>query len=233
MVVTLHGRIDLPEVQKLLDIFQNVQLVSISEAHRKDFPDWNYVRTIQHGGLPDSLPLGDASGGYLAFLHRISRERRPDSVIRIAQSSWEKLVITANVAHFDREYFGEEIIYLLELPHVEYIGEINDEQKASFLGNAAARLLPIAWHEPFGLAMIEAMMCGTPVIAMGLGAVPEVVEEGVAGFVVRGEDEAVAAVGRIGGLERARVRETGVEKFGAERMAGERVGLYEEVCARC
>ncbi len=230
-LITLHGRVDLPETQKLLKIFDDVPLVSISGSQRKYYPEANYIKTIHHGVPSDFLPLGNGSGGYLAFLGRISPEKGPDAAIRIAQRAGKKLVIAAKVDPFDREYFEKEIKHLLDLPHVEYIGEINDEQKSAFLGNATALLFPIAWPEPFGLAMIEAMMCGTPSIAMGLGAVPEVVEEGLTGFVVDNEDEAVAAVGRIGDLDRGKVRERGLQRFSSGRMAQDYVALYGELSA--
>ena len=231
-LVTLHGRVDLLEVQKLLQMCADVPLVSISDSQRKYYPVANYIRTIHHGIPPDLLPLGNGSGGYLAFLGRISPEKGPDAAIRIAERAGKKLIMAAKVDPFDSEYFEKEIKHLLDLPHVKYIGEINDEQKVPFLGNAAALLFPIAWPEPFGLAMIEAMICGTPTIAMGLGAVPEVVEDGVTGYVVHNEDDAVAAVDRIGAFDRRKVRESGLHRFSSTRMASDYVRLYEELTAR-
>ena len=156
-------------------------------------------------------------------------EKAPDAAIRIAAAAGWKIKIAAKIDNADKLYFEQKIKHLFELPHVEYIGEINDDQKTEFLGNAAGLLFPIAWCEPFGLAMIEAMACGTPVIAMRNGSVPEVVDEGVTGFVVESEEEAVAAVGRLSELSRDTVRRTFERRFCARRMAQDYVDVYQEL----
>src|SRR5258707_12753138 len=186
-VTTLHGRLDLPVLQRIYDVFEDVPVVSISDAQRQPVPHANYVGTIHHGVPERSLLPGFGAGGYLAFLGRISPEKAPDAAIRIAALAGMKLKIAAKVDRVDREYFKEEIEPLLAQPHVEFIGEIAEHQKAEFLGNAVGLVFPIAWREPFGLAMIEAMACGTPVLAMGNGSVPEVVDDGVTGFIFADE----------------------------------------------
>jgi glycosyltransferase involved in cell wall biosynthesis len=187
------------------------------------------VNTIYHG-LPETLlAQGPGDGGYLAFIGRISPEKAPDAAIRIAAAAGWKIKIAAKIDNADRLYFEEKIKHLFALPHVEYIGEINDDRKSEFLGNAAGLLFPIAWCEPFGLAMIEAMACGTPVIAMRNGSVPEVVDEGVTGFVVESEEEAVAAVHRLPELSRDTVRQTFERRFSARRMAENYLDVYAEL----
>jgi glycosyltransferase involved in cell wall biosynthesis len=231
MVSTLHGRLDLPELQPLYRVFDEVPVVSISNSQREPLPHANYVRTIYHG-LPERLLLpAFGAGGYLAFLGRISPEKAPDAAIRIAAKAGMKIKIAAKVDKVDREYFAEKIEPLLSQPHVEFIGEIGDADKAEFLGNAAGLLFPIAWREPFGLAMIEAMACGTPVIAMRQGSVPEVIDEGVTGFIVDTEDEAVAAAARLHGLDRARIRHVFEARFTARRMADDYLALYRDLIA--
>jgi glycosyltransferase involved in cell wall biosynthesis len=225
-LATLHGRLDLPELRPLYRAFCEVPVVSISDAQRSPLPEAHYIATVPHG-LPERLLLpGNGAGGYLAFLGRISPEKAPDRAIRIAASAGMKLKIAAKVDHVDREYFKEEIEPLLAQPHVEFIGEIAEHQKAEFLGEATGLLFPIAWREPFGLAMIEAMACGTPVLAMGNGSVPEVVDEGVTGFIVADEAAATAAARRLRLLDRERVRKVFEKRFTARRMAEDYVSLY-------
>jgi glycosyltransferase involved in cell wall biosynthesis len=168
-------------------------------------------------------------GGYLAFLGRISPEKRPDRAIALARRTGIPLKIAAKVDHADRHYFRDEIEPLLDDPLVEYIGEIDDAGKAAFLGNAAALLFPIDWPEPFGLVMIEAMACGTPVVAWRCGSVPEVIDDGVTGFVVDDEDAAAAAIARLGELDRARIRHVFERRFSAEVMARHYVELYQQL----
>jgi glycosyltransferase involved in cell wall biosynthesis len=231
MVSTLHGRLDLPELQPLYRVFDEVPVVSISDSQRVPLPHANYVRTIYHG-LPERLLLpAFGAGGYLAFLGRISPEKAPDAAIRIAAKAGMKIRIAAKVDRVDREYFAEKIEPLLSQPHVEFIGEIGDADKAEFLGNAAGLLFPIAWREPFGLAMIEAMACGTPVIAMRQGSVPEVIDEGVTGFIVDTEDEAAAVASRLHDLDRARIRHVFEARFTARRMADDYLALYRDLIA--
>jgi glycosyltransferase involved in cell wall biosynthesis len=228
-VTTLHGRLDLPVLPPLYELFPHVPVVSISNSQRDPLPGANYVNTIYHGLPVNLLRQGPGNGGYLAFIGRISPEKAPDAAIRIAAAAGWKIKIAAKIDNADRLYFEEKIKHLLELPHVEYIGEISDDRKSEFLGNAAGLLFPIAWCEPFGLAMIEAMACGTPVIAMRNGSVPEVIDEGVSGFIVENEEEAAAAVGRLSVLDRDVVRRTFERRFSARRMADDYLDLYREV----
>jgi glycosyltransferase involved in cell wall biosynthesis len=231
-VSTLHGRLDMPTLPPLYALFPDAPVVSISQAQRVHLPDANYVATIHHGLPERMLTPGFGAGGYLAFLGRISPEKAPDAAIRIAARAGLPLKIAAKVDKVDREYFAERIEPLLAQPHVEYIGEIGEAEKSEFLGNAAALLFPIDWPEPFGLTMIEAMACGTPVIARRRSSVPEVVEEGVTGFIFDTEDEAVAAVGRVRRIDRARVRRTFEDRFTARRMAEDYVTVYRRLLAR-
>src|SRR6516162_5288121 len=228
-LATLHSRLDLPELQPLYGVFSNVPVVSISDAQRAPLPQARFIATIPHG-LPERLLLpGSGADGYLAFLGRISPEKAPDRAIRIAMLAGMKLKIAAKIDRVDQEYFKEQIEPLLAQPHVEFVGEITEAQKTEFLGNAVGLLFPIAWREPFGLAMIEAMACGTPVIAMRNGSVPEVVDEGVTGFIVGSEEAAAAAAGRLHRLDRARIRGIFEERFTARRMAQDYVSLYQRL----
>ncbi|HVJ55795.1 MAG TPA: glycosyltransferase family 4 protein [Aliidongia sp.] len=230
-VTTLHGRLDLPELQRLYDVFDKVPVVSISDSQREPLPQANYVGTIHHGLPADLLRLGDGKEGYLAFIGRISPEKAPDAAIRIAGQAGMKIKIAAKVDKVDQAYFEREIEPLLAQPHVDFIGEINDQQKSEFLGNAAGLLFPIAWREPFGLAMIEAMACGTPVVAMRNGSVPEVIDDGITGFIVESEAAAIQAVSALPSLDRRQVRERFEQRFTARRMAEDYVALYERLIA--
>lgn len=230
-VTTLHGRLDLPDLAPLYRAFPDVSLVSISDYQRLPMPPANWAGTIYHGLPADLLPAKpDTRDGYLAFLGRISPEKRPDRAIRIAARTGMPLKIAAKIDNVDRAYWENEIKPLVDqYPNVEYIGEINEAQKAEFLGNAAALLFPIDWPEPFGLVMIEAMSCATPVIAFRCGSVPEVIEHGVSGFIVESEDEAVDAVNRLGELPRSGVRAAFDARFTADRMAADYVNLYHSL----
>jgi glycosyltransferase involved in cell wall biosynthesis len=227
-VTTLHGRLDLPELGNLHDMLQQ-PLVSISDAQRRPLPNANFVRTIYHG-LPVNLltPL-PVRPQYLAFLGRITPEKRPDRAINIARQAGIPLKMAAKVDKVDREYFETVIKPMLDGPGVELIGEIGDHEKSEFLSGAMALLLPIDWPEPFGLVMIEAMACGTPTIAFPAGSVPEIIEDGVSGFIVRDEDAAVAAIGRLNELSRAGVRQQFERRFTAQRMAEDYVALYRQM----
>ncbi|HTR06102.1 MAG TPA: glycosyltransferase family 4 protein [Paraburkholderia sp.] len=228
-VTTLHGRLDLPEQQPVFDTFNTAPVISISNSQRQPMPQAKWLRTVYHG-LPEKLYTPQpVEPRYLAFLGRISPEKRVDTAIRIAGRCGLPIRIAAKVDEADREYFERDIKPLLALPHVEYVGEINDSQKAEFLSGAHALLFPIDWPEPFGLVMIEAMACGTPVIAFNRGAVPEVVEEGVSGYIVEDEIGAVAAVNRVSRISRAGVRHRFEERFTSHRMAQEYVQAYEAV----
>ncbi|WP_340265212.1 glycosyltransferase family 4 protein [Sphingobium mellinum] len=227
-ITTLHGRLDLPDLPAFYRAFPNHSLVSISDHQRLPMPPVNWAGTIHHG-LPANLLTPRIAGdeGYLAFLGRISPEKRPDRAIRIAARSGKPLKIAAKIDNVDRDYWESEIAPLISMhPNIDYIGEINEAQKADFLGGANALLFPIDWPEPFGLVMIEAMACATPVIAFNCGSVPEVIDHGVSGFIVDSEDQAVEAVGRLGELDRGRVRAAFDARFTAGRMAADYVALY-------
>jgi glycosyltransferase involved in cell wall biosynthesis len=230
-LATLHGRLDLPELKLLYRAFPDVPVVSISDAQRQPLPEARYIATIHHGLPVGLLRSGSGAGGYLAFLGRISPEKAPDRAIRIAAAAGLPLRIAAKVDPVDREYFASEIEPLLAQPHVTYIGEIAEHEKSEFLGNALALIFPIAWREPFGLAMIEAMACGTPVVAMRNGSVPEIVEEGVTGFVVDDEAAAAAAARRAHLLDRGRIRCVFEQRFTASRMAQDYIGIYRRLIA--
>ena len=228
-VTTLHGRLDQGWIPQIYDLFPEVPLVSISDRQRAPMPHLNFAATILHGMPPDLLrPVGEEKG-YFAFLGRISPEKGIEAAIRIATACGVKLVVAAKVGEEDAPYYAEVVAPLLEGETVEFIGEIDDSQKPAFLSGARALLFPIDWPEPFGLVMIEAMACGCPVIAFGKGSVPEVIEEGVTGFIVDTVEEAVAACGRIGDLDRGAVRRRFEERWTARRMAEDYVALYERL----
>jgi glycosyltransferase involved in cell wall biosynthesis len=225
-ITTLHGRLDMPELPALYRLYGDIPVVSISNSQRVPLPEANFVATVLHG-LPEKLlSQGEGRGGYLAFLGRISPEKAPDAAIRIATRAGIPLKIAAKVDRVDQEYFKTTIEPLLGQADVEFIGEIREDQKQAFLGNAAALVFPIAWREPFGLVMIEAMACGTPVVAFDNGSVPEVLEDGVTGFIVHSEDQAVEALLQIGMLNRDRIRVEFERRFTAQRMAHNYLKLY-------
>jgi glycosyltransferase involved in cell wall biosynthesis len=233
-VTTLHGRQDLPDMRRLYLGFGDMPLVSISSAQRRPVPNANFVGTVHHG-IPARLYRGtlEARGGYLAFLGRISPEKCPDRAISIARAAGIPLKIAAKVDRVDEMYFKTQIEPLLEGGGVEFIGEISDRQKSQFLGDARALLFTIDWPEPFGLSMIEAMACGTPVLAFRCGSVPEVVEDGITGAIVETMEEAIAALPRVLALDRKTVRHRFDERFSATRMAKEYVGIYRSLIAAC
>ena len=231
-VTTLHGRLDLPEHRFLFETFADAPIVSISDAQRRPVPDAGWVGTSHHG-LPERLLTPRAvKPEYLAFLGRISPEKALDRAIRIATGSGVPLKIAAKIDRVDEEYFETEIRPLLQLPGIEYIGEISDREKSAFLSGAIGLVMPIDWPEPFGLVMIEAMACGTPVIAYPGGAVPEVVEDGLTGFIVNDEASAIAAVARLPSLSRTAVRRRFEERFTARRMAQDYLDIYHGLVAR-
>ena len=225
-LTTLHGRLDLPDLPLTAQRFPDAPFVSISQNQRIPLPGLNWVATIPHGLPPDLLKLSDRPQGYLAFLGRVSPEKGPDTAIRVAHAVGLPLRIAAKVPRAENRYFNETIKPLLHQNNISFVGEVNDQQKQDFLGNAAALLFPIDWPEPFGLVMIEAMACGTPVIAWSRGSVPEIVEDGITGFIVESEAEAVAAISRIPALARRRIREQFEHRFVACRMAEEYVNCY-------
>jgi glycosyltransferase involved in cell wall biosynthesis len=231
-ITTLHGRLDLPEHQVVFDTFPEAPVISISYAQRRPVPQANWVRNVHHG-LPSRL-LGPRRGkpSYLAVLGRIAPEKAIDHAIRIAVRCKLPLKIAAKIDSVDREYFEREIHPLLDLPGIDYIGEISDAEKSDFLSGAIALLVPIAWPEPFGLVMIEAMACGTPVIAYSAGSVPEIVEDGVTGFIVENEVEAADAIlERLPALSRPQIRTRFEERFTARRMATDYLDVYQGLAA--
>jgi glycosyltransferase involved in cell wall biosynthesis len=229
-ITTLHGRQDLPDMFPLYAGFPEMRLISISDAQRKPVPDASYAATIYHG-LPRNLltPNLHPRGGYLAFIGRISPEKRVDRAIRIARAVGLPLKIAAKVDKVDVEYFKAEIEPMLREPGIEFIGEIDERRKSSFLGEARALLFPIDWPEPFGLVMIEAMACGTPVMAFRNGSVAEVIDEGVTGCVVDSEEQAICKLGSLLALDRGRVRRRFEERFTASRMASDYVATYKSL----
>ena len=229
-VTTLHGRQDLPDLLPLYVGFDDMPLVSISNAQRRPVPKANFAATVYHG-IPAGLhrATAEARGGYLAFLGRISPEKRLDRAILIARSLGIPLKIAAKVDRVDEVYFRTQIEPLLEGGGVEFIGEINDQQKSQFLGEAQALLFPVDWPEPFGLSMIEAMACGTPVLAFRCGSVSEVVEDGLTGAIVETMEEAIAALPHVIALNRNKVRQRFEQRFSATRMATDYVGVYRSL----
>jgi glycosyltransferase involved in cell wall biosynthesis len=231
-VTTIHGRLDLPDCHPLFDEYDDMPLVSISD-HQRASLSARWMGTIYHG-LPRQLYTyrPDGADGYLAFLGRICPEKRPDRAIEIAKRLGIELKIAAKVDKVDQAYFDDVIRPLLNDPHVDFIGEINEREKQDFLGGARALLFPIDWPEPFGLVMIEAMACGTPVVAWHAGSVPEVIDPGVNGFIVETIDEAVAAIEKLEALDRRVVRDSFEERFSVERMTKEYVSLYQSLVKR-
>jgi len=228
-ITTLHGRLDLPDLKPLYREFADMPVVSISLSQRGPLPEANWVGNVYHGLPETSLPFHEGPGSYLAFIGRISPEKRPDRAIEIATRAGMRLKIAAKVDRADREYFEHVVRPLLSEPNIEFIGEIGDEQKADFLGNAIASLAPIDWPEPFGLNMIEAMACGTPTIAFDCGSVPELIADGVSGIIVHSVEEAVQAVKHAAVLSRRACRNTFEQRFTARRMADDYLEIYERI----
>ncbi|MEY4965657.1 MAG: hypothetical protein RL274_1240 [Pseudomonadota bacterium] len=231
-LTTLHGRQDLPELPAIYRAFPHMPLVSISNHQRLPVPPVNWMGTVYHGLPEHLLKEGKGEGGYLAFLGRICPDKGPLEAIEIARRAGMTLKMAAKVDPADQDYFDEQVKPVLDAsPHVEFIGEINDAQKPEFLGNAAGLLFPISWPEPFGLVMIEAMACGTPVIAFNCGSVPEIMEDGLTGFVVADVDQAVVAVSRLDRLRRPAIRSRFEEHFSVRAMARAYVGIYGKLAA--
>src|SRR5882757_6047472 len=228
-LTTLHGRLDLPEHQPVFDTFSSAPVVSISNSQRRPLPQAHWIRTIPHG-LPERLLMPHSgSPSYFAFLGRIAPEKRVDIAIRVAEHCGVTLKIAAKIDRADRDYYDEQIKPLMSSRYVDYIGEINDYEKSAFLSGAIALLVPIDWPEPFGLVMIEAMACGTPVIAFNRGSVPEIIEEGHTGFIVEDEISAIGAVDRLSQLPRDRIRKRFEERFTARRMAQDYLAVYRSL----
>jgi len=231
-VTTLHGRLDIADLPPLFDEFLDIPLVSISNAQRRPAARASWQRTVHHGIPASLLPFTPKSRGYLAFVGRISPEKRPDRAIEIARHAGLPLKIAAKVDNADKKYFHEIIEPMLSTPGVEFIGEIDESQKAGLLGGAQALLFPIDWPEPFGMVLIEAMACGTPVIAWDHGSVPEIIEHGRNGYIVSSIRDATAAVVESVSLDRAACRAAFEQRFTAGRMAQDYVSIYEKLLER-
>jgi glycosyltransferase involved in cell wall biosynthesis len=229
-VTTLHGRLDIPELWPLYREFPDMNLVSISDSQRRPLAWANWVATVHHGLPEHRFRARTEPGTYLAFLGRISPEKRIDRAIEIAHRAGMPIKIAAKIDAVDQEYFDQRIRKLLDHPMVEFIGEIGEQQKSDFLGDAFALLFPIDWPEPFGLVMIEALACGTPVIAYPMGSVPEIIDEGTTGYLVTSVPEAVDAVHRISALDRLTCRRVFEERFSARRMCLDYLELYRRLC---
>lgn len=228
-VTTLHGRLNIPDLKPLYKTFSDMPVVSISMAQRKPLPENNWIGNVYHG-LPGDLLLPNYKpGGYLAFLGRISREKRVDRAIEVAIRTGIPLKVAAKVDKNDHEYYESHVRKLLEHPLIEFVGEISEHEKNEFLGNALALLFPIDWMEPFGLVMIEAMACGTPVVAYPNGSVPEIIQHGINGFIVDNQDDAVRAIRNIGLIDRQECRRVFEERFTATRMAADYLKVYNKV----
>ncbi len=231
-VTTLHGRLDVGDIEALFRRFPDYPVVSISDSQRRPLPFLRWAGTVYHGYPLNQYRFSpEASGGYLAFLGRISPEKGVDRAIDIARRAGLPLRIAAKVDGADRDYFSNHIAPLLDTPGVEFIGEIGEAEKSDFLGGAIGLLVPVTWPEPFGLVMIEAMACGTPVIAFPNGSVPEIIEHGVNGLLVQDNDAAVIAVGLLESIDRARVRQSFEQRFTVEAMVDGYEAIYRRILA--
>lgn len=228
-LTTLHGRLDMPDLQALYRVFSTTPLISISNNQRKPLSHGNWIATIYHGMPLDSLKFYPEKGTYLAFLGRISPEKGIEGAIEMAKASGIKLKIAAKVDKVDLHYFNTEIMPLMNHELIEFIGEISELDKSQFLGNAMALLFPINWEEPFGLVMIEAMACGTPVIAFKRGSIPEVIDEAITGFIVNSLTEGLEAIKRINKIDRKTVRTVFEQKYNAQRMTKDYLKIYEQL----
>jgi glycosyltransferase involved in cell wall biosynthesis len=228
-VTTLHGRLDIPELVPLYQEFREMPVISISDSQREPLAWVNWEGTVYHGLPVDLYTYRQQPGDYLAFLGRISPEKRVDRAIEVAKRVDMPLKIAAKVDPADEEYFQRQIKPLLDHPLIEYIGEVGEGEKDEFLGNAYALLFPINWPEPFGLVMIEAMACGTPVIAYQRGAVPEVLQHGSTGFIVNDLEEAVRAIEHVSMIDRGLCRQVFEARFSASRMARDYVSIYQHI----
>jgi glycosyltransferase involved in cell wall biosynthesis len=227
-VTTLHGRLDLPDLNRSFEnCFAEAPYVSISDAQRAPLPQAHWIGTVYHGLPKNLLKPNYTPDGYLAFLGRIAPEKGPEVAIQLARAAGIPLKVAAKVDRVDQVYFDTKVRPLIDGKEIEFIGEIDESQKASFLGNALALLFPICWPEPFGLVLIEAMACGTPVIAFRYGSVPELIEDGVAGFVVDSHRDAMNAIDRVAMIDRRAVRASFERRFTARRMAEDYVRVYE------
>ena len=228
-LTTLHGRLDIPELPAIYRLFPEMPVVSVSTAQRKPLSWLNWQGTVLHGLNCGSFPSQKNRENYLAFLGRISPEKGPVEAVEIARRSGMKLKIAAKVDRVDREYFESTVRPLLSQPHVEFIGEIGEGERDQFLGGASALLFPVNWPEPFGLVMIESMSCGTPVIAFAHGSVPEVIDNGVTGFIVNDVDSAVRAIEKLHTIDRYRCYKRFMQRFSAKRMADDYLEIYRRL----
>ena len=232
-VTTLHGRLDFPDFWPIYKAYPHMPLISVSDMQRTPIQaSVNWLATVYHGLPPEICPFNKKGGDYLAFLGRISPEKRPDRAIEIAKRAGVKLKIAAKVDKVDLDYFKRVIEPMLDPPLIEFIGEIDDKQKCDFVGKALALLFPIDWIEPFGLVMIEAMSAGTPVIAWRNGSVPEIIKDGIGGIIVDSMDAAVAAVGHIKAIDRTSVRRYFESRFTEKHMACNYVRAYEKLISK-
>jgi glycosyltransferase involved in cell wall biosynthesis len=228
-ITTLHGRVDIEDLQPIYRKFRDMPVVSISDAQREPLPEANWIGTVHHG-LPLNLyKKGEGKGDYVTFIGRISPEKRADRAIEIARRANMKIKIAAKIDKADQKYFETEMEHLFKLPHVEYLGEIGEKEKGELLQNAIAMLFPIAWREPFGMVTIEALACGVPVIAYNLGSVPEIVTDGKTGFIVNDIEEAVAALQKIHKINRDECRKDFENRFSVSIMASNYLSLYEKL----
>ena len=228
-LTTLHGRLDLPGLAKMIELFPTAPYVSISDNQRLPLAGANWLGTVQHG-MPETLLKPSFSPSrYLAFLGRLTHEKGAHVAIRIAQATGMPLRIAAKVPRDQRSYFKEHLEPLIDGTNIQLVGEVDDRRKQDFLADAIALLFPIDWPEPFGLVMIEAMACGTPVIAFRAGSVPEVIDDGVSGFIVDSEEAAIRAVGVVDQLNRREIRRNFERRFTARRMADDYIQLYNEL----
>ena len=228
-LTTLHGRLDLAGLPRLVETFPHAAFVSISDDQRRPLPNANWLATVYHGLPADLLRPRFEPGDYLAFLGRLSPEKGPEAAIRIAHNAGLPLRIAAKIPRGDKKFFEEKLEPLVNGKDIQFVGEVDERTKQPFLAGATAVLFPIAWPEPFGLVMAEAMACGTPVIAFRRGSVSEVIEDGVSGFIVDDEAEAVEAIKRIGELDRRRVRDAFERRFTVGTMAQRYVELYRQL----
>ncbi|HSP97110.1 MAG TPA: glycosyltransferase family 4 protein [Candidatus Dormibacteraeota bacterium] len=230
-LLTLHGRLDIPDLAPIYAAHREVPLISISDAQRRPLPDAAWMATVHHGVPPQLYPFSATAGDYLLFLGRLSPEKCPDLAIRVARRAGLRLRIAAKVDAVDRDYFRQRVEPLLDDPGVEFLGEVGGDDKAALIGGALALLFPIDWPEPFGLVMIEALACGTPVVTRPCGSVPEVIEDGVTGLIADSEDELVAAVQRVQELERGACRAEFDRRFSDAAMCDRYLAIYERVLA--
>lgn len=231
-LTTMHGRLDLPGLPDVVRAFPDAGFVSISDHQRRSLPEANWLGTILHGMPTDLFRPSYECGSYLAFLGRLTADKGPEDAIRIANAARVPLRIAAKIPRAETAYFKKRLERHIDGDHVALVGEVDDAKKQPFLANAAALLFPIDWPEPFGLVMIEAMACGTPVIAYRSGSVPEVVDDGVTGFIIDGEQQAIEAVKELSRLDRRKTRARFEERFAAIRMAREYENRYRELVAR-